>query len=227
MSELISNRKAAKLAGNKYYFTGLRCTRGAVAKRLTSTGYCQCDGCQEAKRAGNRKAKQAAYLRDPERCRRESREYYDANIDEVRLKLAKYRKSIREWQRQYNLEYRKANKEKIAECHRDWRERNPHQVAIRRLLYRVIQATGGDKKATTVEVLGYSPMELKRHLERQFAKGMSWANYGDWHIDHIVSIADMLKSGESRPEVINCLTNLQPRWALENLAKGSKRETLL
>lgn len=227
MSELLSTRKAAKLAGSKYYFTGLPCSRGAVAKRLTSTGYCQCDDCQDAKRAGNRKAKQVAYLRDPERFRRESREYYDANVDEVKLKLAEYRKSKKEWQRQYNLEYRKANKEKIAECHRDWRERNPHQVAMRRLLYRVIQAAGGAKSAKTVDVLGYSPSELKRHLERQFVKGMSWANYGDWHIDHIISIADMIESGERRPDIINCLTNLQPRWALENLAKGSKRETLL
>lgn len=227
MSELLSTRKAAKLAGDKYYFTGTPCSRGAIAKRLASTGYCQCDSCQSAKRSGNRKAKHAAYQRDPERCRRESREYYDANADAVRLKLAAYRKSIREWQRQYNREYRKANKEKLSACHRDWRERNPHQVAMRRLLYRVIQATGGTKRAKTIDALGYSPVELQRHLERQFAKGMSWSNYGEWHIDHIVSITEMVKAGESRPEVINCLTNLQPRWALENLSKGSRRETLL
>ena len=33
-------------------------------------------------------------------------------------------------------------------------------------------------------MLGYSALDLKNHLEFLFTDGMSWNNYGEWHIDH-------------------------------------------
>ena len=72
------------------------------------------------------------------------------------------------------------------------------------------------------ELLGCSIPELRLHLESQFKSGMSWDNYGTWHIDHIRPCAsfDLLKPEEQR----SCFhfTNLQPLWARDNLKKGRR-----
>lgn len=46
------------------------------------------------------------------------------------------------------------------------------------------------KSTTTLELLGCSVEFLKKHLESQFTEGMSWDNYGDWHIDHEIPCAN-------------------------------------
>jgi len=64
--------------------------------------------------------------------------------------------------------------------------------------------------------------ELRLHLERQFKDGISWDNYGEWHIDHIRPCAkfDLSKPEEQRA----CFhyTNLQPLWEKENVSKGAR-----
>jgi len=57
----------------------------------------------------------------------------------------------------------------------------------------------------------------KSHIERQFEKGMSWSNYGEWHIDHIIPLA----SAKTEAELIKLChyRNLQPLWAEENRRK--------
>jgi hypothetical protein len=53
-----------------------------------------------------------------------------------------------------------------------------------------------------------------------FFDGMTWDNWGDWHIDHIkpVSIFD----SNSNPKIVNSLSNLQPLWSYNNRSKGNK-----
>lgn len=49
---------------------------------------------------------------------------------------------------------------------------------------------------------------------------MTWDNYGEWHIDHIIPIS----SAKSLYDGIRLsqLENLQPLWAEENILKGDK-----
>jgi hypothetical protein len=35
-------------------------------------------------------------------------------------------------------------------------------------------------------ILNLSIEDLKKHIESQFQPGMSWENYGEWHIDHVI-----------------------------------------
>ena len=58
------------------------------------------------------------------------------------------------------------------------------------------------------------------HLSNMFLDGMSFDNYGEWHIDHIVPLV----TAKTEEEVIklNHYTNLQPLWAKDNLSKGGK-----
>lgn len=84
-----------------------------------------------------------------------------------------------------------------------------------------------NKTDRTAHILGYTKKELVSHIERQFAKGMSWENHGKWHIDHILPVSWHVKNGTTDPRIINGLTNLRPMWARDNNSKGSKREVLL
>lgn len=70
--------------------------------------------------------------------------------------------------------------------------------------------------------LDFTIIELKNHLEKLFSDGMSWDNYGDWHIDHKKPCA--LFNQEDPLQFSECwsLDNLQPLWAHDNLKKGKK-----
>jgi hypothetical protein len=69
-------------------------------------------------------------------------------------------------------------------------------------------------------MLGCDYQTAFKHIESRFKKGMSWDNFGDWHIDHIIPLA----SAKTEEELIELChyTNLQPLWAEENLIKGDK-----
>jgi len=81
---------------------------------------------------------------------------------------------------------------------------------------------GKSKSQHTLGLLDCSIKQLKQHLENLFKPGMTWNNYGNWHIDHIKPCAlfDLSKPEEQR----KCFhyTNLQPLWATDNLKKGAK-----
>jgi hypothetical protein len=69
-------------------------------------------------------------------------------------------------------------------------------------------------------MLGCDLHTAKAHLEKQFTDGMTWANHGEWHIDHIIPCA----SAKTEEELIKLFhyENLQPLWAIDNLKKGAK-----
>lgn len=80
----------------------------------------------------------------------------------------------------------------------------------------------GWKSGSSVKDLGCSVEYLKKHLESKFQEGMSWDNYGYWHIDHIKPLSKFdLTKREDFLEACN-YKNLQPLWARENIKKGNK-----
>jgi len=78
------------------------------------------------------------------------------------------------------------------------------------------------KSAHTMELIGCDIKFLKKYLKKQFKYGMTWKNYGQWHIDHIIPCIffDLRKESEQR----KCFyySNLQPLWAEDNRRKGNK-----
>lgn len=79
------------------------------------------------------------------------------------------------------------------------------------------------------DLVGYSLDELLRHLEKQFLFGMTFDNYGEWHVDHILPLAMWSFDNWTHPN-FKCawaLTNLRPLWASDNQTKHARRLHLL
>jgi len=93
-------------------------------------------------------------------------------------------------------------------------------INLRGRLYQAIKKQS--KTGSAVRDLGCSIPELKTHLENQFSSGMSWENYGQWHIDHVKPLSSFdLAIREDFLKACH-FTNLQPLWAHDNLSKNNK-----
>ena len=76
------------------------------------------------------------------------------------------------------------------------------------------------------DFVDYTISELKQHLESLFKPGMSWDNYGDWEIDHVIPVSAFQYNSPDDPTFKQCwsLTNLQPLWRHDNRTKSDRIE---
>ena len=188
-----------------------------------------------------KKAYDKAYYeanRDKKKAYRKA--YYEANRDKLNAYSKAYQQVNKDKKKAYVKAYREANKDKIIAYDKAYREANKDRfnakAKARRktdLLYKLkwnlrsrtsqaFKRKGYKKESKTAKTLGASYTIVSKHLERQFTDGMSWSNYGDWHVDHIIPLA----SANEKKELINLchFRNLQPLWAADNLSKGCRIE---
>jgi len=90
---------------------------------------------------------------------------------------------------------------------------------LRSRLHSAIKGTA--KKSSAKKLIGCSIPQLRKHLESQFADGMTWDNHGDWHIDHIKPCAAFDLTNETEQRQCFQYSNLQPLWAKENMTTGA------
>jgi hypothetical protein len=113
--------------------------------------------------------------------------------------------------------------------HTDLRKRAYHKLISTPsglLKKRVMSRIGSAMKAQVVNntgsfsLVGCSDKFLRFHIESKFQSGMSWDNYGEWHVDHIRPCASFDLS--DREQMKQCFNwkNLQPLWATENIKKS-------
>jgi len=81
---------------------------------------------------------------------------------------------------------------------------------------------GTYKPKRTMELLGCSRKQLKKHLSAQFTEGMTPENYGEWHMDHIIPVSSFDHHDPEQVAICWHYTNLQPLWAEDNLRKSDK-----
>jgi hypothetical protein len=161
------------------------------------------------------------------------KKYHIENKDVILIKKKKYRdkpesKLIQKEYRLNNKEYlsylqkdyRLNNREYLNELQSKYRKENPHVIAWRSILHRVIKQFNTIKEGHTIDILGYSANDLKTHIESLFKEGMTWENHGEWEIDHISPVS--LYSSDTPINIVNALTNLQPLWKDENREKFNK-----
>jgi hypothetical protein len=99
-------------------------------------------------------------------------------------------------------------------------------VILRRSVWAALKDCGGRKTVRTVELLGCSIDEFRRHIEAQWRPGMKWENWGNtrdcWQLDHKRPIASFDLRDD--PQVRACFhfSNYQPLWMVENASKGAR-----
>ena len=162
---------------------------------------------------------------------REFRERHYENREEENKKKRQYYRANKEKLAAYHSEYRENNKERIRQyrklpssmaAHRE-RQRSilaaPEGKAashMRNSIHRLLRNKSG---SASCEIVGYSARDLVRHIESQFLDGMTWDNYGEWHIDHKRPVSWFIADGITDPAIVNALSNLQPLWAADNIRK--------
>ncbi len=159
------------------------------------TGYAhQCKECRSISRKGKYKEyKTEYYLRYKDR----QRELEKLNKDKVN---ARKRERSKE-RRQMNIDYR-------------------IKINLRGRIYKAIKRNS--KSESTLVLIGCSIEELKVYLSSMFVEGMSWDNYGKWHIDHIIPCASFDLNDTEQQKRCFHYTNLQPLWAIDNIKKSNK-----
>ena len=142
--------------------------------------------------------------------------YRKQNENKIKSYLDNYRQEHRQEMRDYIKRYRVENREKYYK----YRRENPHIIAWRSVLYSTLKRLNTSKQGHTIDILGYSALDLKNHIESQFQSGMTWLNYGEWEIDHIKPVTKF--PNDASIKEVCALDNLQPLWWYENLTKLNK-----
>ena len=231
----IISRSEAKSQNLTRYYNGKPCKHGHIAERSTKSG--SCFECRSISKRGKTLSKILQH--DGVTTRSEA-----LNMGELTYftgKLCKHgHLSVRYVSTSICKECCRVNSSKRRKSHPDYmkgylerykdrRNDRPSNdvnyrclLRMRCMLRRLMNSTNTRKNNNTVIEVGYGPSELKAHLESLFTTGMSWDNYGEWHIDHIIPLSKLISSGFTDPKLVNGLWNLQPLWAEDNLSKSDK-----
>lgn len=183
------------------------------------------DGLRPDCKACIRQKSSKHYLEHKEDYLQRGYEWRKANPESSRaialrhLRSDKRKKTLNNW--------REKNIEKVREYNRAYesmRRKNPIYKLNKNIARLMRSSLKGKKGKTWRELVGYTIEELKSHLEKQFKDGMTWENYGQWHVDHIRPIASFTITSPDCADFKVCwaLSNLQPLWAKENLTKGAR-----
>lgn len=164
----------------------------------------------EENRERSRQLKREWKQRNPDAVRRHARDRYHRDP----VKMAERKKAYLTVNRHVARAYLKKR-----------RASNPLQRVTDAMGNRMRDAIRGRKCGEAWRrIVGYTVDELKSHLQSQFTVGMTWDNYGEWHIDHARPVASFDFSSDPLAVARICwaLGNLQPLWALDNMKKGAK-----
>ncbi len=158
----------------------------------------------------------------------------------------KYAEKNKEKLSEYHKQWSNDNRDNLREKHTEWRNNNRDKVRkwardyerkrrsedpkyrlsarTRTSVWTCLKERNIKKKSSTFILLGYSIEELMTHLESLFTEGMTWENYGEWHVDHKIPMASFQFESTEDLEFKECwkLSNLQPLWGPDNLSKGTK-----
>jgi hypothetical protein len=170
-----------------------------------------------------KKKRDARYrLKHLSKCRARQKLCRDRNKLLYATKRKNYRLRNQDKLKLYNQDWRKKNKKKLNAYFKSRKISNVNfrlGCILRTRLSMALKQ--GNKSGSAVKDLGCSIGFLKSYLQSLFQSGMSWTNYGEWHIDHIKPLARFDLT--NRKEFLKACnyTNLQPLWAKDNIRKGA------
>lgn len=113
----------------------------------------------------------------------------------------------------------------------DWKRRRYREdpayrlnQLVRKSIKRRLANPASKEGRRIFDILGWEIQDLMPHLEARFTPGMSWANAGQWHLDHWIALSRFKFSTVDDPgfKAAWALKNLQPLWGAENIKKGAR-----
>jgi hypothetical protein len=167
--------------------------------------------------------------------------YYNLNKADILNKRKEYAKNNKQILKIKSKKYYELHKDEIAAEGVEYYKKNRSRIIARSIKYEKnrmdtdinfrlkkrmkarlkLALICNYKAGMAVKMLGCSIENFRQYLEKKFLEGMSWENYGKWHIDHIIpcSFFDLTKP-ENQEKCFH-YTNQQPLWAIDNLKKGA------
>jgi hypothetical protein len=153
----------------------------------------------------------------------------------VKIKKAKthkeWVKGKKEELKIYNQQWNKDNREHVNKYKRDYERKRRAEdpkyrlgIRTRTAVWQLLKERNINKTNKTFVLLGYTIEELMNHLEKQFTEGMTWDNYGEWHVDHKkpMTLFEFTSTDDEGFKECWKLENLQPLWGKDNLSKGPR-----
>ena len=170
--------------------------------RKTKTGFaCLCRLCINIKRRKIRKDNLLS-IRAAEKIRTQKRKEWKKVYDKKRRLSNRF-----EFNKKHNEKYRNNIQFRLA-------------LNLRRRINKFIVRE--DRRGSAVRDLGCDLNFFKQYIESKFTEGMSWDNYGKWHLDHIYPLSLVDLSNRDEFLRVSHYTNYQPLWATDNIKKGNK-----
>ncbi len=181
--------------------------------------------CKECRTAYSNKYREDNIVK----CRERERLYALKNSEARDKRVKAFYKNNPDKSKEYNSRY--ASKEdvkiKIRSKARLYMRNKRKRCQIERLklvcrsrIHAALRGIGERKTSRTFETIGCEPKFLMAYISDMFEEGMSWDNYGEWHIDHIKPLSHAKdKAGVLR---LSHYSNLQPLWAADNWSKGNR-----
>lgn len=155
--------------------------------------------------------------------------YYDKNKDKISLYYKDWYKDNKDYLKEYHYSWRKDN-ESYKEYKRDYEKNKVDSDPLyrlnknfRTLIYNYLLKYGDNTDGSSKDIiLNYTVEDLIKHLESQFTEGMTWDNYGEWHIDHTIPVSYFKPKDKNDFLFYKCwsLNNLRPMWSTTREING-------
>ncbi len=168
--------------------------------------------------------------------------YRENNKEKIKCESKIYRDENKQYFIEKWQDYYKKNKDLLNVNSKLWKEKNKVNVLEYRRKYTkermesdlqfklivnnrkrvsaIFKELKISKNKSSKEILGVEIEYVINHIENQFKEGMSWENYGEWHIDHIIPLSSANSNYEL--EALFYYKNTKPLWEKENLLKSNK-----
>lgn len=190
----------------------------------------KCKKCSIVKRPYNKEKRKETYEKNKESILENQKKYRDKKkvedsnfIIKENIRLSEYKKTEQGKINRKITEQKYNNSEKRKKKAREWqknkRDTNISFKISQNISHQIWNKLKSSKKRHSFfTFLNYSIDELMIHLEKQFTPEMSWLNYGEWEIDHIIpsSFYDLKNK-----------VNIDKCWSLENLRPLNKKENMI
>lgn len=157
-------------------------------------------------------------LRNRDKILAQRKEHYQKYKSEILERNRQWRLSNPDKMRQKDAAYLKR---RLA-LNKERRASNPTERlkdACRTRVGFILRKAGIPKFDHTFELVGCTPDFFKSFIESQLCDGMTWDNYGEWEIDHVIPIKYFDISDVMERRQAFHYSNCKPLWQPDNRSK--------